>query len=283
MATVLIGYDTEYHAIGENLARGGGMSFYSELPDDTTASGVEIMTRNHVDLGVRGTIFVCGRTLVHNVPVLAAARDSGVWDIQQHTYSHSLFKDDNWEGGFFPASPPEALRHELVATSGLIAEHLGLECTGLRTPHGYYKGLADRPDMLAILEECGIRFVSSWGRNQDNGNPTPLSIQPYWYADQGYPDILELPFQYWLDGFWFEIHGRDKGEEFKEVLKAAIDEIADTDLVYGACFHEWAMLLYNEAGTGWVRGFIEYALERGVEVMAYGDYYERELRGKVGV
>lgn len=277
MATILIGYDTEFHAIGENLARGGGMSFYHELPDDTTEQGLRIISENHRELDVRGTLFVCGRTLVHNVEVLKRARDTGLFDIQQHTYSHSLFKQDEWEGGIFRASPPEALHHELAATSGLIANHLDLECIGLRTPHGYYKGLSDRPDMLSLLEDTGIKFVSSWGRNSENGNPTPFETQPFWYEEQGFPHILELPFQYWLDGFWFEQYGRDRGAEFLEVLKAGVDEIAENDQVYGACFHEWAMLLYNEEGTRWARGMMEYALERGVEVTSYGDYYAREV------
>lgn len=280
MATLLVGYDTEFHAIGENLCRGGGMSFYAELPDETTALGLEVITRNHRHLDVPGTLFVCGRTLIHALPALVAARDTGLFDIQQHTYSHVLFKADRWQGGVFHPSPPHALAHELEASSALIGQHLDLECIGLRTPHGYWQGLSDRPDLIAILAEAGIRFVSSWGRNADNGNPTPLDIQPFWYDQQGYPDILELPFQHWLDGFWFEEYGRDRGHEFREVLKAAIDTIVDQDLVYGACFHEWAMLLYDEAGTGWARGMMEYALERGVEVMSYGDYYARAARAR---
>lgn len=239
--------------------------------------GLEIITRNHRDLDVPATLFVCGRTLVHALPALLEARDTGIFDIQQHTYSHVLFKEDRWQGGLFRASPEEALRHELAASSHLIKEHLGLECIGLRTPHGYWQGLSDRPDLLEILADTGIRFVSSWGRNAENSNPTPLDIQPFWYSEEGHPDILEIPFQHWLDGFWFEEFGRDRGKEFLEVLKKAINSIVDNDLVYGVAFHEWAMLLYNEAGTGWAKGMMEYALEQGVEVMSYGDYYAREL------
>ena len=78
MPALLMGYDTEYHAIGENLARGGGDSFYHELPYDTTSQGVNIISQIHQDLGVTGTLFVCGRTLVHNVGLLQEARDTGV-------------------------------------------------------------------------------------------------------------------------------------------------------------------------------------------------------------
>lgn len=275
MATILMGYDVEFSAIGENLCRAGLTMFYPDLPDDTTAAGLEIIARNHHDLNVRATLFVCGRTLVHSLPAVAKAAEDGMFEMQQHTYSHVLFKPDAWEGGVFKPSPPEALLHELTATSALLNRHLGVDCIGLRTPHGYYQGLADRPDLVAILDEAGIRYVTSWGRNERNGNPTPLEIQPFWYAEQGYSHILELPFQHWLDGVWFEANGPDRGREFLEVLKEGVDEIVEKDLVYGVCFHEWAMLRYQEQETGWVRGFMEYALDKGVEVMSYGDHYAR--------
>jgi peptidoglycan/xylan/chitin deacetylase (PgdA/CDA1 family) len=275
MATILMGYDVEFSAIGENMCRAGLLMFYPKLPDDTTAAGLEIISRNHNELGVRGTLFVCGRTLLHSLPAIEKAAGDELFEIQQHTYSHVLFKPDAWEGGMFKPSPPEALLHEVTATSALLKEHLGVDCIGLRTPHGYYQGLSDRPDLVGILDRAGVEYVTSWGRNQANGNPTPFEVQPFWYTEQGYPEILELPFQYWLDGTWFEANGPERGTDFLAVLKAGVDEIAETDLVYGVCFHEWAMLQYDEAGTGWARGLMQYAIERGVEVMSYGDYYAR--------
>ena len=275
MATILMGYDVEFSAIGENMCRAGLLMFYPELPDDTTAASLEIISRNHNELGARATLFVCGRTLLHSLPAIARASKDKVFEIQQHTYSHVLFKPDIWEGGVFKPSPPEALMHEVTATSALLKQHLGVECMGLRTPHGYYQGLSDRPDLVGILDQAGIQYVSSWGRNEANGNPTPIEVQPFWYTEQGYPDILELPFQFWLDGTWFEAHGPDRGREFLGVLKAGVDEIVEKDLVYGVAFHDWAMLRYNEEKIGWVRGLMEYALESGVDVMSYGDYYAR--------
>lgn len=277
MATLLMGYDTEYHAIGENLARGGGESFYGDLPDDATEAGLDIITANHEALGVSGTLFVCGRTLLHALPALRKAASNPLFDIQQHTYSHILFKDDRWRGGLFPQAPDEALAYELAATSSLLKEHLDVDCIGLRTPHGYYLGLTDRPDRLQLLQDVGIEFVSSWGRNDEHDNPSPLEVQPFWYTDQGFPNVLEIPFQHWLDGFWFEEYGIDRGKDFLDVLKAGVNEILEKDLVYGACFHEWAMVRYDEPGTGWARGIMEYAVEHGVEVMSYGDFYRREL------
>ena len=144
-------------------------------------------------------------------------------------------------------------------------------------PHGYHLGLSDRPDLLKIVADTGLRYISSWGRNADGGHPVPFDAQPFWYEDQGFPDLLELPHHYWLDGVWFEENGRDRGVEFLEVLKLAIDEIVEKDLVWGVRIHDWALLLYNAVGTGWLRGLVAYALDRGVEVTSYGRYHEREV------
>lgn len=275
MATLLVGYDVEAAAIGEGIARLADHRFDLTLEPASTVAALEIITRNHTDLGVPATLFVCGRTLLHNLPAFQVAGANPIFDMQQHTYSHVLFKDNAWKGSVFQASPPLAIRHEVATTSALLREHLGVDCIGIRTPHGYYRGLADRPELLGVLRDCGIRFVSSWARNEHGENPTPW-VQPFWYREQGYPEILEIPFQYWLDGTWFEAHGWDQGRQFRAVLKTAIDQIVEQDLVYGACFHDWTQLAYNETRTQWVRGMLEYALDRGVEVLSYKQFYERQ-------
>jgi hypothetical protein len=49
--------------------------------------------------------------------------------------------------------------------------------------------------------------------------------------------------------------------------------------VYGACFHDWAVLAADEVRTGWIRGAIERARARGVEVVSYTDYWRRVAAG----
>jgi peptidoglycan/xylan/chitin deacetylase (PgdA/CDA1 family) len=281
MATLLIGYDVEACAIGEGLACLGAHGLGEAIDRTSTAKALDIIRRNHETHDVPATLFVCGRTLVHNVGVLEQFVDHPLFDIQQHTYSHTLLKNDHWKGGTFLASPPEAIDQEIRQTSEALHRLLGVECIGLRTPHGYHLGLTDRPEMLAVLQERGIKFVSSWARNAQGVNPTPLSVQPFWYAEQGFPDLLEIPFQHWLDGTWFEEYGIERGTEFADVLRQAIDEIVRDDLVYGACFHDWAQLRYREAETGWVRSLMEYAQANGVETLSYRQYYLRESEARV--
>jgi peptidoglycan/xylan/chitin deacetylase (PgdA/CDA1 family) len=281
LATLLIGYDVEACAIGEGLACLGAHGMGEAIDRTSTAKALEIIRHNHEEHSVPGTLFVCGRTLVHNVEVLEPFVDHPLFDIEQHTYSHTLLKDDHWKGGTFLASPPVAIEQEVRQTSEALQRLLGVECIGLRTPHGYHLGLTDRPEMLGVLDGCGIRFVSSWARNAAGVNPTPLSVQPFWYAEQGFPDLLEIPFQHWLDGTWFEEFGIDRGVEFAAVLGEAIDEIVRDDLVYGACFHDWAQLRYREPETGWVRALMRHAQANGVETLSYRDFYLRESEARV--
>ena len=137
--------------------------------------------------------------------------------------------------------------------------------------------MRERPDLLEIVRAAGLRYVTSWGRNEQNGNPTPW-VQPFSYEAEGYPDILELPFQFWLDVVWFDTHGYDSGPQYLEALKGAVDHIVEHDLVYGACFHDWVALASNEEETGWLRGFLTYARDRGVELTTYTDYWRRISR-----
>jgi peptidoglycan/xylan/chitin deacetylase (PgdA/CDA1 family) len=287
MATILVGYDTETAAVGEAL------SLFTESPHfpryrlalepDTCREALELLTEVHADVGVPATLFICGRTLLHALEAVRAAQDTGLFDVQQHTFTHTPFKEIVYSAspgvvGTIAASPPVALREELAFTSRLLCEHLGVECVGLRTPFGYHRGLRDRPDLLEIVRSAGLRYVTSWGRNEENQNPTPW-VQPFTYDNEGYPDVLELPFQFWLDVVWFDTHGYDSGPALLDALKGAVDHVAREDLVYGACFHDWVAIASDERRVGWLRSFLRYAVERGVEVTTYTEYWRRTSGG----
>lgn len=117
MATLVMGYDVEFLAVGENLARAGIPEAveYPDLPQDSTAQGLELIRRAHTEFDAPATLFLCGRTITHALPAIHKAMEEPLFDFGQHTYSHVLFKDDHWEGGVFRASPPEALIHEVEA------------------------------------------------------------------------------------------------------------------------------------------------------------------------
>ena len=281
MAMILIGYDVESAAVGEGLARlplHETPQYLPALDPQSATYGIEAISRVHSDLGVPGTLFICGRTLLHAVDAVKTAHATGLFDVQQHTYSHLLFREVAYETINMAASPRIAIAEELAFTSDLIRRLLGVEVVGIRTPFGFYRGLCERPDLLEIVHDAGLRYVSSWLRNEHNQNPTDWE-QPFAYEKEGFPDILEIPSQFWLDAIWFDVHGWGAGVRFRDALRGAVDEVVERDLVYAACFHDWAVLSADEGSTGWIRGFLEYALERGVEVTTYTEYWRRRIDG----
>jgi len=160
MATILVGYDTETAAVGEALSlftESPNFPLYAKALDpETCREALELLTEVHADVGVPATLFVCGRTLLHALEPVRTAQATGLFDVQQHTFSHVPFKEIVYSPepglvGTIPASPAPALAEELAFTSRLIRDHLGGECVGLRTPFGYYRGLRDRPDLLEIV------------------------------------------------------------------------------------------------------------------------------------
>src|SRR6266852_1341307 len=119
MGTILVGYDTETAAVGEALSlftESPNFPLYAKALDPATcAEALELLTEVHADVGVPATLFVCGRTLLHALEPVRAAKASGLFDVQQHTFSHVPFKDIDYTASpgvqaHIPAAPPEALR-----------------------------------------------------------------------------------------------------------------------------------------------------------------------------
>jgi len=127
MATILVGYDTETAAVGEAL------SLFTESPNfplyalaldpETCREALELLTEVHADAGVPATLFTCGRTLLHALEPVRAAKASGLFDIQQHTFSHVPFKDIVYSPGPVATAMTDALgdarRDELAAMTPL--------------------------------------------------------------------------------------------------------------------------------------------------------------------
>lgn len=274
-----MGYDVEAGAVGEAIARidRGGTLYREALDLDTPSKGVAIIRELHSRLDLPATLYICGKTLLHALEEVRPLRFQPLFDIEQHTYSHILFRDIHYtpatgEHLHYRAATLEAIEAEINQTSQLFERYLGFRPLGLRTPFGYYQGLKGRPDLLEVLDRAGIRFVSSFGRNEQGGQPTPW-VQPYTYREEGYPHILEIPFQFWLDVLWYDTYGWDRWEEFKAVLKKTVDYVAERNLVWGTCFHEWVLVKNREPKTRVVENFLRYAKEREVPILSYRDFH----------
>ena len=81
---LLVGYDVE-----RIPGRVPGEKWVGrKLREDTTAVFLEKILRLHQELEVPATIFMVGCNVAQHVPALAACRDSGWFEIAQHTWAH---------------------------------------------------------------------------------------------------------------------------------------------------------------------------------------------------
>jgi len=280
MATFLIGYDVELPAERKS----------------ETEHFLRIAPPLHEKLDAPCTFFVCGITLEANPELFRRVhRDYPFIDIQQHTYSHILFKtlvqklDSPWvdkDTGeiFYPEGITvirgvslEKIQQEVALTSGLLREILGITCIGLTTPCGFYRGLSDRPDILEILAKNGIKFVRSWSRNENDWVPLSLDLQPFFYKPQGFPEMMEFPIQ---DG---HIKRRACGwkahDRYFELIKKEMDYAIEHDLVYSYAQHDFDSIIEDPRMELTYR-IIKYAKDSGMEIMSYTEYYRKRMKAK---
>ncbi|MEA3403511.1 MAG: polysaccharide deacetylase family protein [Armatimonadota bacterium] len=270
MAWLLLGYDVE-----------------NPDPDSpVTERFMRVATRVHRELEAPGTFFLCGRTVESNVDAIRAALNTGLFDAGQHTYSHVRFKtlwQVNEEGETVHEGGSVAeIAREVDRASTVIRELLGVEVEGLTTPWGYYRGLGDRPDLLAILHLAGIRYVRSWMRNERDWVPVPLDRQPFFYAAQGFPELLELPLTVRHDCDWgnhlgFEPRRYDSVEPYARFVADQLEQVAAKDWVFVYNQHDTTTVRWDPEMVV-VQTLIERARELGISVGLYRECYEERLR-----
>jgi peptidoglycan/xylan/chitin deacetylase (PgdA/CDA1 family) len=157
---------------------------------------LRVLVEIHHQYEVPATFFIVGKLIEsHAEELTKLLRGDELFDIQSHTYSHKLLKDNEMHG---KGVGVEEMRHELEMGKRLIEEAFGVECIGFRTPCGFYKGFQGDSDRLNIIWECGFKFVSSDARGPADSIPSGLQ-QAYWYDVEGFPKLLELPAHGWHD------------------------------------------------------------------------------------
>jgi len=261
MGAMLIDYDVEWRAEG-----------------DVTPRFLEQARSLHDRLGAPATLFVVGQTLERWVPQFQAITADPLFDIQQHTYSHQLLKTVYIEDGrsvrVMRGVSVEETRAEVRTTSALLAEHLGVQCIGLTGPWCYYRGLRDRPDILKVLWEEGIRFTRTDGRNEHDWHPVSMDLQPYWYDALGFPDVLEIPIHGWHDCvIRDEVLGWENVDGYVDSVRPYIDRAAAEDIVFSLCQHDWSSIRADPQMQG-TEALIRYAQNQGLRIMSYRAYYE---------
>lgn len=269
MATFLIGYDVEHQDTA------------------VTRAFLERAIEVHTQLQAPATFFVVGQTLEKNVDVFRAIAGNPLFDVQQHTYSHVLLKtvcQENEQGvRLFPGVTLERIHDEVQKTSALIEETLGLSCRGLTGPYNYYRGLMDRPDILEIVWDCGIRYLRTYGRDAHDWQPVPFDVQPFWYGPQGFPGLLEMGITGWQDCILREQLGWSNLDGYLAAVTSDLDHVVRHNLVWSYAQHDWSSIR-DDPTMRLTEALLRAVKEREIEIVHYDAYYERAMsrRDKVG-
>ena len=274
--TIILGYDVE-------------------TASENTAGFLAGAEKLHDRYEVPWTIYLTGTTLESRVEDVRKVQENSLLTIGQHTFNHVLLKSVYMIPGdgqpvhgsapnfFKRGGSVEVIGEEIGQTQQLMRDLLGLECRGLTGPWGYYRGLLDRPDILQILHDSGIRWMRTYARDFRDCQPTPFSVQPFFYGDQGFPDMLEMGIQGYQDDFYWErFDDRRYGETYQDYIYAMLEEVAQNDWVWNLCSHDHGTAtveIFDQTKGKWIEDLILRAKDLGIRFVAPGDFYE-EMRGR---
>ena len=134
----------------------------------------------------------------------------------------------------------------------------------------------DRPDILQILRDNGIRWVRTNARDHRDCQPVPFAEQPFFFSDQGFPEILELGIQGYQDRFyWDRFDDRSHGDSYQDYLFAMVVETARNGWIWNLCSHDHGTATKPEfdAQCGWIADLIVRAQEAGLRFAAPPQIY----------
>ena len=275
--TLLIGYDVE-----RIPGRVPGEKWVGQpVPENATDCFLDGVLKIHREVGVPATIFILGCKIERHLPQLEACLASGLFEIAQHTQEHYPLKtvlEESADKVYLPGLPFDRIEEQLARPVELLRRHLGVHCRGLTAPYSHYRGLADRPDILQLVARHGMSYIRSYGRNSHDYFPLGWDVQPFRYARQGFPELLEIPMQGWIDAQWRREHGWQNWAAYHEYLRTQVDRAATGGGCWSHCQHDWTSVFYDEP-LAWTRKFLEYAAGR-LELLTHYAFCQLELAGK---
>ncbi len=271
-----------------------------ETASQSSLGFFEGATAMHEELDIPCTMFLTGTTMDFCGAACQAVGRHPLVSLGQHTYSHVLLKtiymqpDDGKPCPHTDGAPTllneggdlETIRVDVLRAQRLYETLFGEACPGLTAPWGAYRGLLDRPDILRILDEIGLKWVRSYARDFRDCQPTPFEVQPFFYADQGFPDLMEIPVTGYQDDFYWErFDDRAHGPDYADYLRWAVDHVIANDLVWTVNSHDHDTETPEdfEAHKGvWLRAVLSRAKSAGVRFITCEGLYQERLAQREG-
>jgi len=170
--------------------------FAYDLESDICVRAAAKIAEIHRAHGVPATFFVLGKMLeTHGDDLRRTLGDDPLFDIQSHTYSHKLLKNSLMHG---PGIGPKEVAKEIELGKSLVEDTFGIDCLGVRSGCGFYRGLQGERETLEVIWDSGIKYISTDLRGPADSIPSGIQ-QAYSYDEEGFPDLLELPGHGWHD------------------------------------------------------------------------------------
>ena len=164
---------------------------------DTESPNCLAACRKIVDVHRRyempATFFIVGRILEANPEDYRKLLDDPLFEVASHTYSHKMLRDHPFCG---KAAPEAQRREEIFLGKAAVERVFERPCLGVRPGCSFDRGLKGAPDVLGLIKEAGLRYVSSLAWGPDYSLPALLT-EPFNYASDGFPELWELPCHGW--------------------------------------------------------------------------------------
>ncbi|MBS3151254.1 polysaccharide deacetylase family protein [Candidatus Woesearchaeota archaeon] len=212
-------------------------------------------------------------------------------DIQQHSYSHLIFRRIKRNEGK-PIVSWQQFVDDVEKANQTLKKILDIDPIGLRTPMGYHHDLSDLPEMVEALSKTGLRFVSSDLRGEDSIEAKLThQRQPHTYNNIGYNNIVEIPSHGWHDDIFTaeKAHKYLKQtpsdpeeilQHYTSLMKSAIEMSRDKLIYISLCLHPWAVMEYDPE-LQIHKGIIDKTRELQIKIIPYKRIAEEVLSTKL--
>lgn len=264
-----------------------------ECNSEASAGYCRYATELFHQMEVPVTWYVTGKTLEMYPAEFREVEQSPYVELESHTYSHMLLKTVCYRPFASPGefggpgvtvvrggSVPE-IDADLGRAQDVFRDVLGRAATAFTGPWGYYRGLADRPDLLEVLHRHGFRAIRTCARCEGDSQPVPLEWRPYWYEAQGFPDMLECLIHDFQDDYlWREFGSPAPEDRYADHLKGVADRVAAGDLVWSIDTHDHGCETREgfERKGAWMRELMAYGKDLGIRFVRMTDYYAEQAR-----
>jgi len=147
----------------------------------------------HNRFGMPATFFITGKTLEANTDEYRRLLDNPLFEIATHTYSHRMLRDHPICG---PSISYEDKKKEIFEGKAVVERVFNRPCLGIRPGCSFDNALKGAVDVLGLIREAGLKYVSSLAWGPDYSLPA-LLVDPFSYEADGYSDLWELPAHGW--------------------------------------------------------------------------------------